>query len=100
MLPYLFNPHCLAASLDYKRKVMYLGPPGTFCHVAARAHFGDSADYVPLEDMQQLFEAVRGNKAAYGIVPFYNSQSGHMRDTQDLLFDMQVRGRAKGHSSI
>jgi len=42
------------ARLDYKRHVAYLGPTGTFCHLAAKEHFSDTAELTPMDDVAEV----------------------------------------------
>eukprot|EP00730_Choanoeca_flexa_P003479 TRINITY_DN11419_c0_g1_i2.p1 TRINITY_DN11419_c0_g1~~TRINITY_DN11419_c0_g1_i2.p1 ORF type:complete len:464 (+),score=84.16 TRINITY_DN11419_c0_g1_i2:254-1645(+) len=81
----------LLQRLDYKRHVAYLGPTGTFCHLAAQEHFSDTAELTPLTSIAEVFQQVMENKVAFGVVPYFNSQSGLMASVRDLLYDTQAR---------
>ena len=53
-------------SLEGAQTVAYLGPTATFTHLAARGKFGDSAQYVPVNGIQEVFDAVERERAIYG----------------------------------
>lgn len=61
--------------------ITYLGPSGTFTHMAARSRFGDSVSFVPCGSMDQVFTEVERKRADYGVVPVENSTEGGIRET-------------------
>lgn len=72
-------------------RVAYLGPPGTFSHMAARNAFGDSAEYVPAVSIASVFEDVATSRSDRGIVPIENSSGGGVTMTFDGLLDHELR---------
>ncbi len=70
---------CLA--LERAIRVAYLGPEGTFTHIAARANFGDSARYIPCATIEDTFTEVERERADYGVVPVENSTGGGIHET-------------------
>ena len=52
--------------------VAYLGPEATFTHQAGVRYFGHSADYKPLESIDEVFAEVEKGSTDYGIVPVEN----------------------------
>lgn len=68
-------------------RVGYLGPPGTFSHVAAVAHFGSSVELDDLPDIRSVFDDVKRSRVDYGIVPIENSTIGGVADTLDAFTD-------------
>lgn len=82
----------LSASLSLEQpiKVAYLGPEGTFTHLAAIRLFGSSADYVPVESIKATFDAVEAAKAEYGLVPIENSNEGVVSYTLDMFIDYDL----------
>jgi len=78
-------------SLEQPLKTAYLGPEGTFTHLAALRHFGSSASYVPVESIKATFDAVESNKAEYGIVPIENSNEGVVSYTLDMFMDYDLK---------
>ncbi len=65
-----------SVSLQASVSVAYLGPPGTFTHLAARTLFGYAPRYVETVTLEGVFDAVRSGSADYGVVPFENSTEG------------------------
>jgi len=79
-------------SLERSLRICYLGPPGTFSHLAARERFGASAEYVPVRDIPSVFEEVARGHTDYGVVPVENSTVGSITDTLDMFvaYDLKV----------
>src|SRR5262245_18692849 len=71
--------------LEQPMRVGYLGPPGSFSHVAATAQFGSSVELEDLLDIKSVFSQVRRGHAKYGIVPIENSTIGGVVDTLDAF---------------
>jgi chorismate mutase/prephenate dehydratase len=65
--------------------VAYLGPEGTYAHLAARRQFGASASYVPVATIADVFREVESGRAHLGVVPVENSSEGMVAHTLDLL---------------
>ena len=66
-------------------RVGYLGPAGSFSHVAASRQFGSSVDFEDLRTIDGVFtEVVRGH-VDYGLVPIENSIHGGIAETLDGL---------------
>ena len=70
-------------SLEARLRIAYLGPEGTFSHAAARAAFGDQADYVPVATIGDVITAVERGEADHGVVPVENSTEGMVAATLD-----------------
>jgi len=83
-------------SLELPLRVAYLGPPGSFSHMAAVRHFGSSVEHSDLRNIDQVFKEVAGGHAAYGLVPYENSTMGSITDTLDAFqqFDVVVYAEA------
>jgi len=81
---------CIA--LEHPLKVAYLGPQGTFSHLAAQAKFGASVEYIPTRDILGIFRAVASAAANLGMVPVENSIDGGVTDTLDafMAYNLQV----------
>lgn len=84
---------CLA--LQQPISVAYLGPPGTFTHMAALGSFGLAAHYVEATTIAAVFDAVERGSVSYGIVPIENSTEGGVTFTLDCLLDSDVRIRGE-----
>ncbi len=84
---------CLA--LQQPISVAYLGPPGTFTHMAALRSFGLAARYLEASTIAAVFDAVERKSVSYGIVPIENSTEGGVTFTLDCLLDGDVRIRGE-----
>lgn len=71
-------------------KVAFLGPSGTFCEQAAYQHFGSSPSYLAYRTINDVFRAVLGGEADYGVVPVENSLEGSVHLTLDLLLESNL----------
>jgi len=71
--------------------VAYLGPEGTFTHVAAYDIFGDQATYVPSRDIRSVFSDVETGRAYCGVVPIENSSEGAVRETLDTFLASELQ---------
>jgi chorismate mutase/prephenate dehydratase len=78
-------------SLEEPLKVAYFGPGGTFTHLAALRHFGHSAQYIPVDSIKGVFDAVEGGKTDFGLVPIENSNEGVVSSTLDMFMDYDLK---------
>ncbi|MEW6681977.1 MAG: prephenate dehydratase [Nitrospirota bacterium] len=78
-------------ALEQPLKVAYLGPEGTFTHMACLKQFGASAGAVPVNSIKDVFSEVERGRADYGVVPIENSTEGVVTHTLDLLADSQLK---------
>ena len=69
-------------------RVAYAGEPGAFAEDAALAAFGDGAERVPLGSFREVFQAVADGRAATGVLPIENLVNGSVRETYDLLLEL------------
>ena len=67
-------------------KIAYQGEPGAFSEAAARQIGGD-AQLVPCRAFEDVFDAVKGGPAAYGVLPIENSIGGSIHRNFDLLLE-------------
>lgn len=72
-------------ALEAPLKVAYLGPAGTFSEAAMRKRFGHATEGVPCATFDEIFRAVEGGSANYGVVPVENSNEGMIGHNLDLL---------------
>ncbi len=82
-------------SLEEPLKVACLGPLATFTHLAALRHFGSSAEFVPVDSIKSVFEAVEAGKAEFGVVPIENSNEGVVSYTLDMFMDYDLKVSAE-----
>jgi len=80
---------CLA--LERPLNVAYLGPEGTYTHLAALKHFGGSITGTPVASIQEVMREVEAGSADFGIVPVENSLEGGINQTLDELRDSPLK---------
>jgi chorismate mutase/prephenate dehydratase len=78
-------------SLKTALRIVYLGPEGTFTHLAAIKQFGKKVDYIPAESISDVFDAVQRKSADYGVVPIENSIEGVINYTLDMFFTSHLK---------
>jgi len=78
-------------ALERPLRVGYLGPPGSFSHLAARRKFGASIEYDPLNDIHAVFEEIARGHIDYGLVPIENSAIGGIGETLDGFLQTRVQ---------
>jgi chorismate mutase/prephenate dehydratase len=77
-------------SLEQPLSIAYLGPPGTFTHMAACKAFGLGAHYMEANTIPGVFEAVARGRVTYGVAPIENSTEGGVTFTYDSLLDSDL----------
>jgi len=77
-------------SLEAELRVAYLGPEGTFSHRAAIETFGQTAGFVPVPSIAEVFAAVERGRADHGVVPVENTSEGVVTTTLDTLLESPV----------
>lgn len=78
-------------SLEGPQKVAYLGPRATFTHLACIQKFGESAQYVPVNSIKDVFDEVERGRANFGVVPIENSTEGVVNHTLDMFIDSNLK---------
>ena len=78
-------------ALEKPLRVGYLGPEGSFSHMAAMRKFGASIEYLPLADIRAVFEESGKGHIDLGMVPIENSVGGGVIDTMDAFVEHDVR---------
>jgi len=78
-------------SLKSVLKVAYLGPQGTFTHLAAIRNFGKKAEYISAESISDCFDKVERQEADYAVVPIENSTEGVINYTLDMFVDSNLK---------
>ncbi len=81
--------HCRA--LEAPLRVAYLGPEGTFTEAAALKRFGSAVQGKSCATIDEVFRAVEGEVAHYGVVPVENSTEGAVGRTLDLLMQSHLK---------
>ncbi len=67
------------------KRIAFLGPDASFCHLAAQNHFGKSVDFAAQGSVADVFREVERGKALFGVVPVENSVEGSVTATLDML---------------
>jgi chorismate mutase/prephenate dehydratase len=80
---------CIA--LEKPLSVAFLGPEGTFSHLASIARFGTSSHFVPVDSITEVFAQVERSHCDYGIVPVENSWAGVVPETLDTFMNSNLR---------
>jgi chorismate mutase/prephenate dehydratase len=78
-------------ALEKPLTVAFLGPEGTFSHLASIAKFGTSSHFAPVESIAEVFGEVERSSADYGIVPVENSWAGVVPETLDTFMNSNLR---------
>jgi chorismate mutase/prephenate dehydratase len=79
-------------ALVMKNSIAFLGPEGTFAHVAGISRFGKNSNLVPKASIKEVFDFVTSNESHLGIVPIENSSGGTISPTVDCLTEGQYDG--------
>jgi len=77
-------------TLEQPLSIAYLGPEGTFTHVASRKQFGSTASYIACKNFDEIFDEVESGRVTYGVVPVENAFEGAVTHTLDLFVDRDV----------
>ena len=80
---------CLA--LEQQLRVAYLGPEGTYTHLAALKHFGGSIIGVGVPSIEDVMREVEAGSAGFGVVPVENSLEGGINQTLDALRESSLK---------
>ena len=78
-------------ALEQPLRIGYLGPVGTFSHLAATKHFGSSVAFEDLRAIEGVFEEVARGHVDYGLVPIENSTGGGINETLDAFLTYHDR---------
>ena len=78
-------------SLERPLRVAFLGPEGTFTHLAVRHQFGRSVQALPQGTIPDIFQAVERECADYGVVPVENATEGAIDSTLDTFLESPLR---------
>lgn len=90
-LPHVFREIIAATyGLEGPLRVAFLGPEGTYSHLAARQQFGSCSDLVPTPSISEVFAAVERGRTQLGVVPIENSTEGVVTATLDALTESDV----------
>ncbi|CCE61125.1 hypothetical protein TPHA_0A00400 [Tetrapisispora phaffii CBS 4417] len=85
------------------KKVLFLGPEGTYSHQAAIQAFENSNDvkYIPSPSIVHCFDELeRNNEYSYSVVPLENSTNGQVVFSYDILRDRMLNATKKEGSQL
>ena len=71
-------------------KIAYQGIKGAYSEAAVYKHFGNKIDAIGFETFEEVFEAVKSDKAEFGVVPVDNTIAGTVATNCDLLLKQDV----------
>jgi len=76
--------------LNRALNVAYLGPAGTFTHIALLDIFSEAVNAVPQKTIPDVFNEVERGESDFGVVPVENSSEGAVTYTLDELLDTDL----------
>lgn len=74
-------------ALERPLRIGFLGPAGSYSHLAAVRQFGSSVDYENLHEIRGVFTEVMRGHVDYGLVPIENSTGGGIVETLDAFIE-------------
>ena len=74
-------------ALEKPLRIAYLGPRGSYSHLASTKKFGASVEHEPVADIATVFDEVARGHADLGIVPIENSTIGGIVETMDAFLE-------------
>ncbi len=77
-------------ALERPLRIGYLGPQGSYSHLAAKRKFGASVEYDALSDINAVFEEITRKHIDLGMVPMENSTEGSIHETLDSFLTHPV----------
>lgn len=81
--------------------VAFLGPLGSFSHLAVKQRFGDFARFLPVDSIPEVFRCVEGSSEIdFGIVPADNTTEGSVGITLDQLLQSGLKIYAESYVKI
>jgi chorismate mutase/prephenate dehydratase len=87
-------------ALQRSLRIAFLGPEGTFSHMACVEYFGAGFSGAPMPDLEQVFLAVTKRDCDLAIVPVENSVNGTVVQSLDLFAAYDVHVQAECYSRI
>jgi chorismate mutase/prephenate dehydratase len=78
-------------TLEKGLRIAYLGPEGTFSHMAVKQQFGLSARAMPIGTIPGVFEEVQRGNADFGVVPVENTTEGGIIHTFDTFLESDLK---------
>jgi chorismate mutase/prephenate dehydratase len=86
--------------LQSPQRVAFLGPEGTFSHMAGRALLGSLASFHPQPNLHTVFQAVESGDCDIGVVPLENSLQGSVGQSFDLFMKHPLHIRTETYYRV
>ncbi len=74
-------------ALEKPLRIAFLGPAGSYSHLASVKKFGSSVEHVPVTDIAAVFKEVDRGHADLGLVPIENSTVGGIIESMDAFLE-------------
>ncbi len=74
-------------ALEKPLRIAFLGPKGSFSHLASVKKFGSSVEHVSVADINGVFDEIAHHHADLGLVPIENSTIGGIVETMDAFVE-------------
>jgi chorismate mutase/prephenate dehydratase len=74
-------------ALEKPLRIAFLGPQGSFSHLASVKKFGSSVEHVAVTDIAAVFKEVDRGHADLGLVPIENSTVGGIIESMDAFLE-------------
>ncbi len=71
--------------LEQPLRIGYLGPKGSYCHIAAMRHFGSSVEFEDLRATEGAFVEVARGHVDYALAPIESTSGGGITETLDAF---------------
>ncbi len=78
-------------ALEQPLRIGFLGPAGSYSHLAATRHFGSSVEFEDLHEIRGVFTEVARGHCHYGLVPIENSLGGGIVESLDAFSDSHAQ---------
>jgi chorismate mutase/prephenate dehydratase len=74
-------------ALEKPLRIAFLGPHGSYSHLASTKKFGSSVEHVPVADIAAVFKEIDRGHADLGLVPIENSTIGGVIESMDAFLE-------------
>jgi chorismate mutase / prephenate dehydratase len=74
-------------ALERSLRIAFLGPQGSFSHLASVRKFGSSVEHVPVVAIENVFDEIARGHADLGLVPIENSTVGGIVESMDAFLE-------------
>jgi chorismate mutase/prephenate dehydratase len=78
-------------ALERSPRIAYLGPVGSYSHLAALRKFGSAADYEPVDDIPAVFAEVERGHVDLAVVPVESALGGGVAETLTAFIRTPVK---------